>query len=196
MLNERTTFEDPIENVLLCYAHDNQQSYREMEAYLGQRLVKMEGYSYAKLQESGFLEPASGGRKRLIVLDDMAISFLADKRSFDLFAANIHHSGLCIILCVQNIFYSSPLYRSVSQQASFLIVYPSLRANNSLRILSRQLFGSSSFLPSAMAEVAQTRYSYLLLDLKPYTDPRLRVRSSVCLPGVIPICFQPPAASL
>ena len=71
------------------------------------------------------------------------------------------------------------MYRSIVKQASGLIIFPCLRARQSLKALSIQLFDRASFLPAVSGDVVKSNnpYTPLFLDLRNTTPDSIRVRS-------------------
>ena len=96
----------------------------------------------------------------------------------------IHHRNVSIILQTHVLMVNSDLYRSILKQASALLIFHSLRARQSLKNLSLQLFDNSKFLPAAANDALKTRGPFipLYLDLRNVTKEQLRVRSGI--PGV------------
>ena len=101
-------------------------------------------------------------------------------QSLDFFRL-IHHRNLCILMQTQVLLVNSDLFRSILKQASGLFVFHSLRARQSLKSLSSQLFDKATFLPAVAADVLKTRgaFSPLFIDLRNTTCDEIRVRAGI-----------------
>jgi hypothetical protein len=62
------------------------------------------------------------------------------------------------------------------KQAVYVIVFYSIRNRQSLKILSRQIFGSD-ILCEALNDISKsTKFPHVMLDLRPNCPERLRIR--------------------
>ena len=86
---------------------------------------------------------------------------------------------MILLLQSQVLLVNSDLYRSIIKQASGMIVFHSLRARQSLKNLSVQLYDKASFLPAVSADIMKcnTRYDPLIIDLRNEVPEKLRIRS-------------------
>ena len=77
---------------------------------------------------------------------------------------------------IQSMFWNETL-RQIIRQVSHMVVFPSPRFRENIRQLSRQLFSDINFLTYCLTDIAKTRYTYMLLDLRANCPEHLRVRS-------------------
>jgi cellulose biosynthesis protein BcsQ len=97
-----------------------------------------------------------------------------------LFAQGSHHRNLTIIYIVQNIFNQSKEMRNVSLNSHYLVLFKNPRDKTQARTLGQQMFPSNpGFLLAAYEDAVKQRYGYLLIDLHPSSDDRLRVRTGI-----------------
>ena len=75
-------------------------------------------------------------------------------------------------------------FRSIVKQATGLMIFNSLRARQSLKHLSIQLYDKANFLPAVSADILKDNGPYvpLYLDLRNTAKEELRVRAG--LPGI------------
>ena len=94
-----------------------------------------------------------------------------------------HHLSVSIIFITQNMFQQSKEYRTVAPNAQYLFLFKLPRAAQQVKTLVNRLFPSGG--NSAKAFVATYKhatmnpFSYLIVDLKPDTPERLKVRANV-----------------
>ena len=68
----------------------------------------------------------------------------------------------------------------MSLNAYYLVIFKNPRDQNQLATLARQMYpGNSKFLIEAFKDATQQPYGYLLIDLKPDTEERIRVRTNI-----------------
>ena len=83
-----------------------------------------------------------------------------------------------IVFITQNLFVSSPDFRTISLNANQIVMFKTLRGMHQIEHLGRQIFGkrqASEFL-EAYKTATRKPFSYLLLDLQPDQTHRLRSR--------------------
>lgn len=93
-----------------------------------------------------------------------------------------------VIFTTQNLFYDSPIMRTVTKNAHHLVIFKGVRMNGSVQYLSSQLFPNKpKFLPVAFRLATENkRFSYLWLNLHPAVEnEKLRLISSI-LPSEAP----------
>ena len=66
----------------------------------------------------------------------------------------------------------------MSLNAHYLVIFKNPRDANQLATLARQMYpGNSKFLIEAFGDATRKPYGYLLIDLKPDTEDRIRIFS-------------------
>lgn len=116
----------------------------------------------------------------VIVLDDLITEINNSKFIVDLFTKISHHRNISVFILSQNIFYRSPIYRDISLNAHYIIIFKSPRDSTQINVLARQICGSNwKFFISAFDQATDHPYGYLLVDLKQDTPIELRLRTRV-----------------
>ncbi|GIX84987.1 uncharacterized protein CDAR_374201 [Caerostris darwini] len=119
----------------------------------------------------------------LIVIDDLMselssefsfMSELSNTKLTKLFTKGGHHRNLSIIFIVQNIFHNGKEMRDISLNAHYLFLFKNPRDRSQIMHLGRQLYPSQTkFFREVYEDATSKPFSYLLIDLKPYTDDSL-----------------------
>jgi hypothetical protein len=83
----------------------------------------------------------------------------------------------------QNLFYKSKHNRTISLNAHYMVLFKNPRDVTQITTLSRQMFpGRGKFLVEAFKDATAKAYGYLLIDLKPDTEEKYRIRTNI-FPG-------------
>jgi len=122
-----------------------------------------------------------GKQKTLLILDDLMSE--TDDRVTKLFTKISHHRNVSILYLTQNLFYSSKHTRTISLNAHYFVLFKNVRDSTQIANLARQMFpGKSNFMIEAFGDATMAPFGYLLVDLKPETDERCRLRTNI-FPG-------------
>lgn len=133
---------------------------------------------------------ARDGKRKLLILDD--VMHEADDRVTKLFTKGSHHLNISVMFLVQNLFYGGNReHRTISLNASYIVVFKNPRDARQIEILSNQMYpGQSQFLREVFTDVtSNTPHAYILLDMKQSTPDALRVRSNI-FPECHKECFS------
>jgi hypothetical protein len=121
----------------------------------------------------------SRGDRTLLILDDQMLELGDSKLVAQLFT-KLRHNNISTIFVVQNIFHNSKYMRTINVNSQYIVMFNSPRDKNTLSILNRQIFPDKpKFLTEAFADATKEPYGYIFLDLKPSTNPKLRVRTGI-----------------
>ena len=135
------------------------------------------------------LETFDGKHRTLLILDDLMHE--ADDRVSQIFTRVSHHKNLSVLHLTQNLFYGSKQNRTMSLNSHYLVLFKNARDATQISHLAGQMYpGKSKFLIESYRDATSKPFSYLMIDLKPDTDDKFRVRSDifpdqatyVCLP--------------
>lgn len=122
-------------------------------------------------------------KNNLIILDDLMSEAGNDKRITHLFTKGSHHRNLSVILITQNIFFQGKESRTISLNAHYMVIYKNPRDRSQIVHLGKQIYPHKvKFLQEAYNDATKKAYGYLLIDLKPDTDERVRLRTEI-FPG-------------
>jgi len=112
----------------------------------------------------------------LLILDDLMHE--ADDRVEKIFTKYSHHRHISIMLLTQNLFFKKT--RTIGLNAHYMILFKNPRDATQIAYLARQMFPSKSkFMIEAFKEATSQPYSYFVIDLKPDTEERMRLRSGI-----------------
>lgn len=127
--------------------------------------------------------------RNLVVIDDLMQE--VDESVEKIFTRNSHHRNLSVIFLTQNLYQKSPHMRTMSLNASYIVLFKNPRDVNQIGVLARQMYSrDSSFLVQAFSDATATPYSYLFLDLRQETLALLRVRTGI-FPNEVPYIYVP-----
>ncbi len=119
-----------------------------------------------------------GKQKTLLILDDL-MSESNDSVS-NIFTKVSHHRNVSVIFLTQNLFYKSKQSRTISLNSHYIVLFKNPRDAMQVATLARQMYpGQSKFLVEAFRNATEKPFGYLLLDLKPDTDEKYRVRKNI-----------------
>ena len=164
----------PPQRIIWCYSQW-QPAYEQMQhSVSGIEFVK--GIP-ADLEEDWYLNE---GISNLIVVDDQMAEASSDKRVLNLFTKGSHHRNLSVIFLLQNLFHQGKINRTISLNSHYLVLFKNPRDKLQIMTLAKQMYpgGTESFMKK-YEEAVSRPYGYLLVDLKPNTPERCRLRTNV-----------------
>jgi len=135
------------------------------------------------------LERFDGKQRTLLILDDLMHE--TDDRVSQIFTRVSHHKNLSVLYLSQNLFYGSKQNRTISLNAHYLVLFKNARDATQISHLASQMYpGKSKYMIESYRDATSKPFTYLLIDLKPDTDDKLRLRSSI-FPGEITYVYLP-----
>ena len=115
----------------------------------------------------------------VIIIDDLMVEAAQNDQVQALFTRG-RHLNLSVIYLAQNLFHKGKHSRDMSLNTDYMVLFKNTRDASQIMHLSRQMYPHNpKFLTWAFHDATKEPYSYLFLDLKPYTDESLRVRSNI-----------------
>ena len=119
-----------------------------------------------------------GRRRVLLIIDDLMNE--ADQNVCNLFTKLSHHRNVSVVFITQNLFHKNRHVRTMNLNTHYLIIFKNPRDANQVATLARQMYpGRSKFVLEAFEDATKKPYGYLLVDLKPETDEKYRIRTNV-----------------
>ncbi len=167
-------FSDGLEKIYYIYSFW-QQAYDELQKSLGDLIIFVKGFRKTVFEELNLLDQNENSPNAAIIFDDVLETMLKGKDTISIFSVFLHHMNLCGILSSQNLMNNSNLYCSIMKQANYLLIFESVHGRSSLKALGSQVFGDMRFLPNVMNFIRKTPRGFMVLDLHPAMDKRLRV---------------------
>lgn len=114
----------------------------------------------------------------VLIIDDFGQELTRDIVS--LFAVLSHHTNSVVILLMQNIFPKKPLFRDISLNSTYVVLFKNPRDKSQIANFARQFSpGKNSYIVDAFQEATKNPYSYLLFDFEQNTPDSVRVRSKI-----------------
>lgn len=119
-----------------------------------------------------------GKRRTLLVLDDL-MHETKDDRVSKIFTKISHHMNVSVLYLTQNLFYNGKQNRTITLNAHYLVLFKNPRDVTQIACLARQMYPhKSKFMIEAFNDATTKPYSYLLVDLKPDTEDKYRLRTN------------------
>ena len=88
------------------------------------------------------------------------------------------HDNLSVIYLTQNLFHKNQ--RALSLNSDYMVIFKNPRDNSQFAAIARQILPDKvKFLMWAYKDATALPHTYLMLDLKPDTEERFRVRSNI-----------------
>ena len=127
----------------------------------------------------------------LIIVDDLMSELGSDQRLSKLFTRGSHHRNISIIFIVQNIFHQAKEMRNINLNSHYLILYKNPRDKSQVMHLARQILpGKTRAFQEIFDDATRPAYGYLMIDLRPETQERLRMRTGI-FPDDIYYVYEP-----
>jgi hypothetical protein len=118
------------------------------------------------------------GRQSLVIIDDLMNE--VDQNVANLFTKLSHHRNVSVVFVTQNLFHRNRHVRTMNLNTHYLILFKNPRDANQVATLARQMYpGKSNFVLEAFRDATKVPYGYLMIDLKPETDERYRIRTNI-----------------
>ena len=118
------------------------------------------------------------GQRQLLILDDLMMT--SNKSVAEIFIKGSHHRNISVIYVTQNLFPKGGENRTISLNASYMVLFKNPRDTSQIRHLSYQMYPKNpKYLQEAYADATQKPYGYLLIDLKNHTPDTYRLRTDI-----------------
>lgn len=118
------------------------------------------------------------GKSRLLIIDDQMQDCKSDVA--ELFTRGSHHFNISVIVLTQNIFFTSPGFRTMSLNSQYIVLFKNPRALDQVNCLARQVAPNNmKFFVESYSDACHKPHSYFLLDMTQQCPDELRFRSSI-----------------
>ena len=115
-------------------------------------------------------------KKNLIILNDLMNEVSKSLKITQLFTHGCH-DNLSVIYLTQNLFHKNQ--RALSLNSDYMVIFRNPWDNSQFATIARQIHPDKvKFLMWTYKDAKLSPHTYLMLDLKPYTEERFRVRSN------------------
>lgn len=113
----------------------------------------------------------------LCIFDDLMES--VDETNSKIFTKISHHENCSVIFLTQSLFLDNKHYRTMSRNATYIVLMKNPRNVSQIKNLSSQMCADQKLLIGAYKEATKHPYSYLLLDFHPQIPEHIRLRSHI-----------------
>ena len=114
----------------------------------------------------------------LVIYDDL-LSECSENIEM-MFTKYSHHRNTSVIFITQNIFQKNKYMRTMSLNASYLVLFKNPRDIKQIQYLSSQMYPKkSNFLVESFDDATSKPFGYLMIDLCQQTPEELRVRTGI-----------------
>ena len=181
LVNASVMIEPPPENIIYFYS-EYQDTFGEIE-------VLVPGIQFVQGLPDSMIDSINPQTRNLYIIDDM----MGEKDAViaKLFTKKSHHGNLSVIYIVQNLFHQSKDHRTISLNASYLVLTKNVRDASQVIHLAKQLYpNNTKFFQQAYQLATKEPYTYLFVDLTPTCPDEIRLRSGI-FPTDIHYVYQP-----
>ena len=116
--------------------------YSEYQDTFGEIEVLVSGIQFVQGIPDSMLDTISSNMRNLYIIDDM----MGEKDTIiaKLFTKKSHHGNLSVIYTVQNLFHQSKEHRTISPNASYLVLAKNVRDASQVIHLAKQLYPNNT----------------------------------------------------
>ena len=116
-----------------------------------------------------------------MIIDDLMSK--TDSRVTKLFTKGSHHTNASSIYISQNLVHKGKENRNISLNSHYVILFKNPRDAVQIAYLGRQIFSDKGkYFREVLTDTTSRPYGYLLVDLKPTTPNKLRLRTDIFPP--------------
>lgn len=121
----------------------------------------------------------------IFIIDDFQEELTKD--TVKLFTNKCHHRNCILILLAQNIFCKNPVFREISLNSTYILIFKNPRDASQINCFAKQFSpGDVTWVVKAYQEATRYPHGYLMFDTHQNTSELVRVRSHV-LPHEFPM---------
>ena len=164
MLREKSRLFVPAPSRTLLIYKEDQELYRLMKLH---DLIQ-DKISYLPtledLKSLAKAEKAKGG-SLMVIFDDQMMETTKNIDYLEAWSVSCHHLSMTLLFLAQQIFFDSPLYRSLSLNSQCFLLMKNPRDLRSVTTLASRMYPHhSKFMVEAYKEATKKSYGYLLVD--------------------------------
>jgi hypothetical protein len=126
-------------------------------------------------------EWSADGDPILVVMDDLMDQIVSNREVLHYVTVMSHHRNITLIMMFQNIYPPGKYARTISLNCHYLILFNNARDKLQVMNLGRQIApGQSAFYMDAYEKAMNMcKCNYLVTDLHPQADKKLRIRTRI-----------------
>ena len=176
--NAGQLFKDPPKRIYFCF-NVNQPLYEDMKRDIPE-IEFFEGIPTKEVLETWLMQEPG---HKMLILDDLMSEASTSTSISDVFCKYSHHMHYSCWLIVQNLFNGGKLFRTISLNSHYFIIFKNRRDEMQVRTLGRQIFGGDvNYYLQAYKMATDVRYGYILIDLSSHSNPLYKLRSNIIPP--------------
>ena len=158
------------QRILWCYAKHQPNLLKEL-------IGVVQAVEYVQVMPPEIDSLFDRNVNNLIILHDMMDEATQDKRVSQLFTRG-RHNNLSLIYLTQNLFHKNQ--REICLNSDYMVIFKNPRDKTQFTNLAKPFMPREyKFLLWAFEDATKLPRSYLLLDMRPETDNKLRVRARI-----------------
>ena len=117
----------------------------------------------------------------VIIFDDLINEISKNEQISDYFTKGSHHDNLSIFVLTQNLFFKSPIIRTINLNAHYIIIFKNPRDSQQIQYLGNQIYGSKSRILRDIYNLAcdNVPHGYIMLDFKQTTPADFRIKTNI-----------------
>ncbi len=116
----------------------------------------------------------------LVIIDDLMYESSSNDVISQLFTIKSHHQSITALYLTQNLFHKGKHNRDISLNASYIILFKTIRGTSQLNTLFQQMYPDRwKQLQKIYKEVTTKPHTYLFIDLTQQTPDLLRLRTDI-----------------
>lgn len=179
MLREKKRLFVPAPTRTILIYKEHQKLYRLMKKHnLIQHMVSYLP-ALADLKKLAKAEQAKGGAL-MVIFDDQLMETTKNMEYLEAWSVSCHHLNMTLLFLAQQIFFDSPMYRSLSLNSQCFILMKNPRDLRSVTTLASRMYPHhSKFMVEAYKEATKSSYGYILVDFQQATPEHLRLRTNI-----------------
>ena len=140
----------------------------------------MKGVIFHKGLTEEIEEIGLSGQPEWIIIDDLMHESSNSRKISELFTKGSHHRNISIILIVQNFFMKGKETRNITLNSQYIVLFKNPRDKSLASIIARQMYPSKiKWFQKVFEDATCEPYSYLFIDLKPFTNEKVRLLSAI-----------------
>ena len=150
---------DPLPENIVYFYSEYQDTFGEIE-------LLVPSIQFVQGLPDALVDSLNPKIRNLFIIDDM----MGEKDAViaKLFTKKSYHGNLSVIYIVQNLFHQSKNHRTISLNASYLVLTKNVRDASQVIHLAKQLYPSNTkFFQQAYQMATKEPYTYLFIDLTP-----------------------------
>ena len=159
------------QKILLFYSH-MQQAYQDLAKAAPCPVQLLAGCDH-------FTDALTTPAGTLIIVDDMQATHAGAVSAW--FTRKSHHYDTSVIHLVQNVFDKDPEHRTISLNATYIVLFKNPRDKSQVTHLDKQVYpGGQGLLTAAYRDATrQAPHSYIVIDFNQSTPEKFRLRNTL-----------------